>query len=178
MPYSRPLPARPIVLVGLPGAGKSTVGRLLARRLGLGFADSDEAVERMTALSVPAIFERFGEAHFRTVERQALERLAVGPAKVIATGGGAFLDAATRTLLIERCTVVWLDAPVEALAARIGGGKGRPLLGDGDPRTALAGLAERRNQFYAEAHFSIATVGRSPEEVAEALVEALFEQAR
>jgi shikimate kinase len=149
---------KPIALVGLMGAGKTKVGERLAERLGLPFFDSDSEVERTSGLAVAEIFERDGEAAFRVRERDAVARLANGAACVIATGGGAFLDADSRRELLEKCLVVWLDAPVETLAARVAADRFRPLLQGRDPHAALAALAEQRRPFYAEAHVTISTV--------------------
>jgi shikimate kinase len=108
-----PKPERSIVLVGLMGAGKSTVGRRLAKRLGMGFVDSDDEIERAADHKISEIFDRFGEASFRDGERRVIARLIEGPPKVIATGGGAFVDPATRKLILERCLAIWLDADLE-----------------------------------------------------------------
>src|SRR6476661_10631689 len=109
---------RPIVLVGLMGVGKSTVGRRLARRLGLSFVDSDAAIEDAAGLSPAEVFERYGEHDFRDGERRLVARLIEGDIRVIATGGGAFVDARTRKLLNECAITVWLDAPVDILTER------------------------------------------------------------
>ena len=107
---------RSIVLVGLMGVGKSTVGRRLAKRLGLEFVDSDEEIERAADHSVSEIFDRFGEASFRDGERRVIARLIGGPPKVIATGGGAFINDDTRRLILDRCIAIWLDADLDTLA--------------------------------------------------------------
>jgi shikimate kinase len=166
MPDAPKPPEKSIALVGLPGAGKTRVGRLLAERLGLAFADSDAEVEAATGLGVAEIFEQRGERLFRALERLAIAALVDGPVQVIATGGGAFVDPATRALLLERCTVVWLDGDPALLAARAGG---RPLLAGGDPEAALARLAATRNPLYAEAHIRIAGDEAAVERVVEAL---------
>src|SRR3954471_10482115 len=124
---------RPVVLVGLMGVGKSTVGRRLARRLGLAFVDSDEEIERVAAHEIGEIFGRFGEASFRDGERRVLRRLVGGEPKVIATGGGAFMDPETRALILERCLAVWLTADVETLAGRVARRGHRPLLAGKEP---------------------------------------------
>lgn len=156
MPDAPKPPKKPIALVGLMGAGKSTVGRRLAKRLRLPFADSDREIEAAAALSVAEIFQRFGEAHFRDGERRVIARLVEGPPKVIATGGGAFMDDETRALILARCIAIWLDADVETLARRATRRGGRPLL-NGDPVASLSALAEARNPIYAEAHFAVRT---------------------
>ena len=148
-----------IVLVGLMGAGKSTVGRRLARQLGIPFADADREIEAAAGLSVAEIFERHGEAHFRDGERRVIARLVEGPRKVIATGGGAFIDPATRALILERCTAIWLDGELELLAERVGRRDHRPLVRGRNPLALLRAQAEARNPFYAEAHLSVRATG-------------------
>ena len=173
MPNAARRPDRPIALVGPMAAGKSTVGPLLARRLGLPFADTDEEVEQDTGRPIGDIFARDGEAAFRAAERRAVRRLVEGPAKVIAAGGGAFADPETRALILARCTAVWLDAGVAALAERVGSGDGRPLLEGRDPRAALAALARERDLLYAEAHLRVRSDDAPPERVAERIAAAL-----
>jgi shikimate kinase len=140
---------RPIVLIGLMGVGKTTVGRRLAARLGLGFVDADHEIEQAAGLSVAEIFERFGEAHFRDGERRVIARLIDGTPKVIATGGGAFMNEATRALILERATAVWLDADLDTLAARVSRRDDRPLLRGKNARSVLGDLAAVRNPIYA-----------------------------
>ena len=110
---------RTIALVGMMGAGKSTVGRKLADSLGAGFVDSDEEIEKAASLTVQEIFERLGEPEFRRGERRVIERLVNGPPIVLATGGGAYLDPTTRALLKEKATTVWLRADLETIWKRI-----------------------------------------------------------
>ncbi|UAK23010.1 shikimate kinase [Sphingomonas nostoxanthinifaciens] len=149
-------PRRPIVLIGLMGAGKSTVGRRLAHRLHLPFVDSDHEIERAAGLTVAEMFSRYGEAQFRDGERRVITRLIDGRPKVIATGGGAFMHEATRALILERTTAVWLDADIDVLAERVARRAGsRPLLAGGDPRSRLAELAAVRNPIYALAPIHI-----------------------
>jgi shikimate kinase len=141
---------RSIVLVGLMGVGKSTIGKRLSVRLGLPFADSDHEIESAAGLSVAEIFERYGEAQFRDGERRVIARLIEGRPKVIATGGGAFMNEETRTLILDRATAVWLDADIDVLADRVRRRPGsRPLLKGKDPRAALSELAAIRNPVYA-----------------------------
>lgn len=146
-----------IVLVGLMGAGKSTVGRRLASRLGLPFVDADTEIEAASGLSVAEIFERYGEPHFRDGERRVIARLIEGPTKVIATGGGAFINDETRALILARAVAVWLDADLPTLVERVGRRATRPLLKDRDPAAVLAELARVRNPIYAEAQIHIAS---------------------
>ena len=162
-----------IALVGLPGAGKTSVGRRLARRLGLPFADTDAEIEIAAGLGIAEIFERFGEAHFRDGERRVIARLLGGPPQVIATGGGAFMDAETRALILARCTTIWLDGDPARLARRASRSGRRPLLQGKDPAAALGALAAVRNPVYAEAQLRIAGDGSAPEEMVDRIVAAL-----
>lgn len=161
-----------IALVGMMGAGKSSVGRRLAKRLGLSFVDADAEIEAAAGLSIAEIFETYGEPYFRDGERRVLARLIDGPVQVIATGGGAFIDARSRALLIERCTVFWLDAPIDILAARVARSDRRPLLQGQDPHDALTRLAAERQPLYALAHHRIA-VDAPADDLAERILAAL-----
>jgi len=167
---------RPIVLVGLMGVGKSTVGRRLARRLGLPFVDSDSAIEDAAGASAAEVFDRFGEADFRDGERRLVARLVEGERRVIATGGGAFVDPRTRELLKERALTIWLDAPLEVLAERTARRDTRPLLRTGDPKATLARLGEERRPAYAEADIHIRSGDGAHGEVVEAIISALRER--
>lgn len=167
--------ARPIALVGLMGAGKTTVGRRLAARLDLPFVDADAEIEEASGLSVAEIFERFGEAHFRDGERRVIARLVDGAPKVIATGGGAFMQDDTRALLLERAIVIWLDADVPTLVERVRRRNTRPLLKGRDPGEVLAALAAVRNPVYAEAHIRIPSKSSPHGDTVEAIIAALVE---
>ena len=168
-------PDKSIVLVGLMGVGKSTVGRRLAKKLKMKFLDADEEIERAAGLKVAEIFDRHGEAHFRDGERRVIARLVAGPPRVIATGGGAFINEETRRLILERCIAIWLDAEIEVLATRMSRGRDRPLLRGQDPLAVLAGLAERRNPIYAEAHLIVRSATGPHDEVVERIVAGLAE---
>ncbi len=148
---------KPIVLVGLMGVGKSTVGRRLAGRLRLPFVDADSEIETAAGMTVSEIFEKFGEPYFRDGERRVIQRLIDGKPKVIATGGGAFVNDETRALILEHGIAIWLDAPTEILADRVRRRDTRPLLRGRDPREVLAELARVRNPIYAEAPIRIAS---------------------
>jgi shikimate kinase len=161
-----------IILVGLMGAGKTTVGRLLAKRLHRPFADADAEIEAAAGLTVLEIFDRHGEAAFRDGERRVIARLIDGPPRVIATGGGAFMNAGTRALVLERCTAIWLDGDPALLAGRASRSGRRPLLDKADPVGSLRALAAIRNPVYAEAHLRIGG-DRRQEEIVEAIVAAL-----
>ncbi len=162
-----------IALVGLPGAGKTSVGRRLARRLQLPFADTDSEIEAAAGLAVAEIFERFGEAHFREGERRVIARLLDGPPQVIATGGGAFMDPETRALILARCTAIWLDGDPALLARRASRSGRRPLLRGRDPKAVLGALAAVRNPVYAGAHLRIAADGASHGRMVDRIVAAL-----
>lgn len=162
----------PIVLVGMMGVGKSTVGRRLAARLGLNFVDADEEIEKAAGMSVAEIFERYGEAYFRDGERRVISRLMDGAPKVIATGGGAFMQDETRALILAHATAIWLDADIEILVDRVSRREGRPLLKDRDPRLVLTELAAVRNPVYALAPIHVKSIA-APHEVA---VERIMEQ--
>ncbi len=147
---------RPIVLIGLMGVGKSTIGRRLAQRIRLPFVDSDHEIEHAAGLTVAEMFERYGEAQFRDGERRVIARLIDGRPKVIATGGGAFMNEATRALILDRATAVWLDADIDVLAERVCRRAGtRPLLKGGNPKDMLTKLAAVRNPIYALAPIHI-----------------------
>lgn len=164
---------RPVVLVGLMGVGKSTVGRRLAKRLGLSFVDSDAAIEDASGYSAAEVFERYGERDFRDGERRLVARLIEGDVRVIATGGGAYVDPRTRQLLNERAITVWLDAPVEILAERTGRRDTRPLLRNGDRKGTLERLSEERRPSYAEAHIHVKSGDGAHKDVVDAIVRAL-----
>lgn len=146
---------RTIALVGMMGAGKSTVGRKLADSLGAGFVDSDEEIEKAASLTVQEIFERLGEPEFRRGERRVIERLVNGPPIVLATGGGAYLDPTTRALLKEKATTIWLRADLETIWKRVSRRDTRPLLKKPNPKQVLADLAAARAPIYAEADIVI-----------------------
>jgi shikimate kinase len=164
---------RPVVLVGLMGVGKSTIGRRLAKRLGLDFVDSDEAIEDAAGAPAGEVFERYGEASFRDGERRLVARLVEGAVRIIATGGGAFVDPATRRLLNERAITVWLNAPVEVLAERTARRDTRPLLKGPDAAAVLARLAAERSPAYAEAHIHVTSSNGAHGDVVETIVEKL-----
>jgi shikimate kinase len=166
---------RPVVLVGLMGVGKSTVGRRLARRLGLPFVDSDAEIEGAAGYPAAEVFERYGERDFRDGERRLVARLVEGDVRVIATGGGAYVDPSTRKLLNERAITVWLDAPVEILAERTSRRDTRAQLRKGDPKAVLERLSEERRPSYAEAHIHVRSGDGAHKDVVDAIVQALEE---
>ncbi|ASK86985.1 shikimate kinase 1 [Sphingorhabdus sp. SMR4y] len=167
------VPDRPIVLVGLMGVGKTTVGRRLAKRLGLDFVDADEEIEQAAGLTVEEIFNRFGEDYFRDGERRVIARLMDGERQIIATGGGAFMNPETRALIQEKALSIWLDADLDTLVKRVARRNTRPLLKSGDPAKILADLAEIRNPVYATAHIHIMGNDSPHEITVEKIIEAL-----
>lgn len=146
---------RPIVLVGMMGVGKSTIGRKLAAMLHLPFVDADDEVEKAAQMSIPEIFAQFGEAGFRSGERRVIARLMDGAAKVLATGGGAFCDAETRALILAKGIPVWLDSEIDVLVERVGRKDTRPLLRNGNPREILTRLRDERRPAYSQAPIHI-----------------------
>lgn len=164
---------RPIVLVGLMGVGKSTVGRRLAQRLGLPFADADGEIETAAGMTVAEIFERFGESYFRDGERRVLARLIDGRPKVIATGGGAFIDENTRRLILAEATAIWLDANPTILAERVKRRDTRPLLRNRNPHEVLSELAAVRNPIYALAPIHVASHKAPHENTVAAILRAI-----
>ena len=164
---------RPVVLVGLMGVGKSTVGRRLAKRLGLPFVDSDAEIEGAAGYPAAEVFERYGERDFRDGERRLVARLVEGDVRIIATGGGAFVDPMTRKLLNERSITVWLDAPVDILAERTSRRDTRAQLRNGDPKAVLERLANERRPSYEEAHIHVKSGDGAHKDVVDAIIRAL-----
>jgi len=149
------LNGRPLVLVGMMGAGKTTVGRRLAARLGRQFIDSDEEIERAAQMSIPEIFEQRGEGEFRAGEMRGIARLLKEKDIVLATGGGAFVNADTRALVKAGAVSVWLKADLDVLFERVSRRSNRPLLKTADPRGTLEKLIEDRYPIYAEADLTV-----------------------
>jgi shikimate kinase len=154
---------RTIVLVGLMGAGKSKIGRRLAARLNLPFFDSDQEIEAAAGESIEEIFANRGERVFRDGERRVIARLLAQPVHVLATGGGAFMDPATRQLIGERGVSLWLRADLDVLISRVSRRNNRPLLKSGNARAILGALIEQRHPVYAEADVVVDSGEGSPE---------------
>ncbi|WMT89246.1 shikimate kinase [Pelagibacterium sp. H642] len=151
------LAGRPIVLVGMMGAGKTTVGRRLAARLGLAFTDSDAEIETAAGMSIPDIFAAHGEAEFRAGEARVISRLLREHNGVIATGGGAFVNPETRAAIKAHAVSVWIKADFDVLFARVSKRPTRPLLQTPDPRGTLRDLMDKRYPIYALADITIAS---------------------
>ncbi|RNJ61654.1 MAG: shikimate kinase [Porphyrobacter sp. IPPAS B-1204] len=164
---------RPVVLVGLMGVGKSTVGRKLASLLRRDFVDADEAIVEAAQRSIPEIFETFGEPYFRDGERRVIARLMDEAHGVIATGGGAFVDPATRTLILDQGIAVWIDCDIDTLVERTSRRGNRPLLKQGDPKEILTRLARERAPFYGQAHIRVVSETGPHADTARAIIEAI-----
>ncbi|WP_425063530.1 shikimate kinase [Pyruvatibacter mobilis] len=165
-----PYGGKAIVLVGLMGAGKTTVGRRLAQRLDLPFVDADAEVEAAAGLTIPEIFERHGEPAFRDGERKVIARLLSNGPQVLATGGGAFMDPETRARVAKEGISVWLKANLDVLMKRVGKRPTRPLLKADNPRAIMEKLMAERNPVYAEADIALETGEGPHEEVVDRLV--------
>jgi shikimate kinase len=150
-------PSRTVALVGLMGAGKTTIGRRLAHALALPFADADEVIVAAAGRSIDDIFAERGECEFRRGERQVIARLLDGRPHVLATGGGAFIDPKTRALMKERAISIWLKAPLDVLMKRVARRDHRPLLKEADPRAVMERLIDERYPIYAEADLTVET---------------------
>jgi len=157
---------RSVVLVGLMGAGKTAVGRILAERLGLPFVDADREIEAAAGLTITEIFARHGEPFFREREEKVMARLLSGAPTVIAAGGGAFMSAATRERIKAAALSVWLKADVDLLVKRTAKRNHRPLLTGEDPRAVLERLAAERGPTYAQADLIVETTDEPADAVA------------
>ena len=161
---------RSVVLVGMPGSGKSSIGRRLGQRLGLDFADADAEIERAANMSIPELFQTKGEAEFRKGEQKVIARLLESGPRVIATGGGAFMNADTRARIKEKGVSIWLKADVETLFKRVKRKSNRPLLQNADPEGTLRNMLAAREPTYAEADLTITSCEVPHENVVEDIV--------
>jgi shikimate kinase len=166
-------PSKSIVIIGMPGSGKSAIGRKLATRLSIPFFDADEEIEAAAGMKIEQIFERYGEAEFRKGERRVIARLLEQPIHVMATGGGAFMDPETRDLIRAKAISIWLHADIETLLERTSRRSDRPLLKGGDPREILEKLAAEREPFYAEADVTADSDQRPAEETINRILKGL-----
>ena len=164
---------RTIILIGMMGAGKSTIGRRLAAKLGLRFVDADSEIEAAAGCTIADIFERHGEAAFRDGERRVIARLLDQPVHVLATGGGAFNDPRTREAIARLGVSVWLRADVDLLVRRVGRRNNRPLLRHGDLRTTIERLVRERYPIYAEADIVVDSEDGPPEKTVDLVLRAL-----
>lgn len=165
---------RPVALVGLMGSGKSSVGARLAKMLNVGFVDADDEIKQAAGLTIAEIFEAYGEGEFRALERRVIARLMIGAPRIIATGGGAFMDPDTREAIGESAVSVWLKAELDVLVSRTAGRTHRPLLNAGDPREILSGLIDVRYPVYAMADVVVdSPAGISHERMADRIITGL-----
>lgn len=162
-----------IVLIGMMGAGKSSIGRRVATRLSLPFIDADAEIEAAAGCSITEIFERYGEEEFRAGERRIVARLLAGPAHVLAAGGGAFMNEQTRKIIAIRGISIWLRADLEVLLQRVSRRTDRPMLQVADQRTSLIELMERRNPLYARADLTVESTDGPLEQTADRVIEVL-----
>jgi shikimate kinase len=173
-PAAVPKLGRTLVLVGLMGAGKTSVGKRLAAMLGVGFVDSDAEIEEAAGMTIPEIFSTLGEPAFRDGERRVIVRLLAERPGVLATGGGSFVEGRTREEIKARATSIWLRADVDLLYERVRDRPGRPLLQVADPRAVLNELNQRRSPFYSQADITVdSRRGISHEAMARSIVEAV-----
>lgn len=164
---------RTIALVGLMGAGKSTVGRRLAHRLGRPFFDSDSEIEKAAGQSITDIFATMGEAEFRRGEQRVLARLLDGPPHVLATGGGAYLDETTRAIMREKAITIWLDADLETLWKRVSKRGHRPLLQRPNGKAVLSDLLQTRTPIYQLADIRVKSFDGPHSQTVNAIIDAL-----
>jgi shikimate kinase/3-dehydroquinate synthase len=169
-----PLAGRSIVLVGLMGAGKTSIGRRLAARLGLPFRDADAEIELAAGCTIPELFARYGEREFREGERRVIRRLLAGEPLVLATGGGAYMDAQTRQAIRGEAVSIWLRAGLPTLLRRVATRTNRPLLADQDPAEVLERLMAARHPVYAEADITVECGDESPDGTTARVLEALL----
>ena len=170
------VPTRTIVLIGMMGAGKSSVGRKLAARLALPYVDSDQEIETAAGMSITRFFDLYGENEFRKGERRVISRLLDGPMHVLSTGGGAFIDPDTRALIRSKTTSIWLKADLDILVERATRHNHRPLLQGGDPRAIMIKLLEERTPIYGEADIIAESDGRPVDETVDRVLIALSNQ--
>ena len=164
---------RCLVLVGLMGAGKSVIGRMTATSLGLDFVDSDHEIERVSRMTISELFELYGEAEFRALEARVIARLIGAGPQVLSTGGGAFVEPATRELIKREGVSLWLKADFDVLWDRVRKRDSRPLLRTADPQRTLRDLMERRYPIYAEADIVVQSRDVRKEVVVGEAIEAL-----
>ena len=170
--------AENVILVGLPGTGKSLAGQEAARLLGWEFVDMDSAIEKRAGKSIQRIFQEEGEPAFRLLERDALKAACTGSGRVISTGGGAIVYTENRELMLKRGVVVWLDASPETIYDRLTGRDAtplaeRPLLAGPEPLERIKSLNDQRRVYYSQAHHVVDTDGLTVEQVARAVVKNL-----
>ena len=171
------LAGRSVVLVGMMGAGKTSVGKRLAQRLGLPFVDADAEIEAGARLTIPEIFERYGEPYFRDGERKVIARLLESGQKVLATGGGAFMSETTRGQIAERGVSIWLKPEFDVLMRRVRKRSNRPLLQTENPEATLRKLLDERAPVYGLADIAVESRDGPHDAVVEAILDSLSRRA-
>lgn len=164
---------RSVVFVGLMGAGKTAIGRRVAGELGIAFVDSDHEIETASRMTIPELFERYGETEFRALEQRVIARILEGGPQVLSTGGGAFMNAQTREAIAGHGVSVWLKADLDTLMERVAKKQNRPLLKTADPRATMEKLIADRYPVYAGADVTVITRDERKEVIADEVVEAL-----
>jgi shikimate kinase len=164
---------RSIVLVGLMGAGKTAIGRKVATALGLAFIDSDQEIEDVSRMSIPELFELYGEPEFRALEQRVIARVLEAGPQILSTGGGAYMNAHTREAIASSAVSVWLKADLDLLMERVSKKQNRPLLKNDNPRAVLERLMNERYPVYALADLTVVTRDERKEVIAAEVIEAL-----
>ncbi len=164
---------RPISIVGLMGVGKTTIGRRLAKKVGLPFYDSDEEIEKASGRSVKGLFQEYGEEEFRAGERRVIDRLLHGGPIILSTGGGAFIPDDTREILVSNSLTIWLKADFDTIMERVGRKNTRPLLDVPDPQGAMRKLMDIRYPIYAQAHLTVMADGGTHFQTVERVMQAI-----
>jgi len=167
------LGARPLVIVGLMGAGKSTIGKKVAHLLGLPFFDADNEIETVSRMTIPELFEAYGETEFRDLERRVIQRMLDDGPMVLATGGGAYMNAQTREAITASGISVWLKADLDLLMERVSRRQNRPLLKNDNPRGVMERLMAERYPVYALADITVTSRDEKKEIIAQEVVEVL-----
>lgn len=167
------LGGRSIVFVGLMGAGKTAIGRRVAAALGLSFTDSDHEIESVSRMTVPELFERYGEAEFRALEQRVIARILESGPQVLSTGGGAYMNEHTRQAIADHGISVWLKADIDTLMDRVTKKQHRPLLKNPDPRAVMQRLMSERYPVYAKADVTVLTRDERKEVIAAEVIDAL-----
>lgn len=176
-PIRAMLGKRSVVLVGLMGSGKSTIGKRVATMLGITFVDADSEIEAASRMTIPELFERYGEPEFRDLERRVIRRILRSGPKVLATGGGAFMNEQTRKAIGRAGVSVWLNAELDVLMERVGRKSNRPLLKTANPRATMQGLMDVRYPVYALSQIVVMSRDEKKEIMAGEVVDALAKMA-
>lgn len=169
----RKLGRRSVVFVGLMGAGKTAIGRKVSQSLGLSFVDSDHEIETVSRMTIPELFESYGEPEFRALEERVVARLVRDGPHVVSTGGGAYMNANTRAVVAEDGVSIWLKADLDTLMTRVAKKPNRPLLKNPDPRAVMQRLMDERYPVYAQADITVVTRDAKREVIADEVLDAL-----